>query len=574
MDGWVKNVARPVADPLHPGVTVPGALAGDRTPGNEEYSGRLALVWRPSEDFSADLRLLYSSQEINTYTAFIEPYCTGGVTQPTVLGNPDLQADCRKDRRKSEGSLAPVFARNYTYGNNGVPHFSSGAFLGSLTLEKQFGDISVTSITGVYDQSFWGTNNADYSSFAAFWGAQNEDYNLFTQEVRLNTDFDGKLNFSAGAYYETFDREFGNYPSILHAGLNVAADNYTSFETVAQAEGNTLSAFGQVRWQIADGLELAAGARYSRDEKSQDAVNRTVGVTSLALRPAGSVLSSTFEDENVSPEATLSWKFAPRQMVYAGYKSGYKAGAISNGALLTASATSDSLVVGSEVADGFEVGYKGDMLANRLRLNAVAYSYDFEDLQLGTLNAATLSFIIQNAAAARTQGFTGSLAWLATDRLTLNGNVGYNRARYTRFTDAQCYTFQTAAQGCVGGRQDLTGEQLTRAPELSAMLGFNYVAPLWSDWQADISGSAAYTSDYQTASDNDPGGLQDSFTKINAAVHIGPQDGRFQLSVIGRNLTDEYVLVGSSARPLGGQGQYVGVFNRPREVVLQVKFTF
>lgn len=573
MDGWIKNVARSIPSFQNPGVTVPGETSGD-LPGTEEYSARLTLVWEPTDDFEADFRLLYSHQDIASYNAFAEPFCTNGVTQPTVLGRPDPLADCRKDGRKSEGSLPAQFAGNYPYGNNGVPYFTSEGLLGALTLTKEFGDVSLTSTTGYYSQEFSGTNNADFTSYALIWGAQHEKYDLFTQEFRLNSDFEGPLNFSTGVYYETSDREFGNYPNVLNAGLNVAANNWTSFETLAYADSETFSAFGQIRWSLTDTLELAAGARYTRDEKSQDAVNKSIGVTASQLRPVGDILTSRFEDENVSPEATLSWEFAPNQMAYVGYKSGYKAGAISNGALLTRTATADNLVVGSETADGFEIGYKADLMDRRLRLNAAAYAYDFDDLQLGTFNPTTLSFTIQNAAAARTEGVSGSFTWLAADRLTINGNLGYNRARYTRFTDAQCFTFQTAAEGCAGGRQNLTGADLTRAPELTALLGFDYVAPLWTGWQADFSASAAYSADYQTAPDNDPGGIQESFTKINAAVHIGPEDGRYEFSLIGRNLTDEYVLATTSARPLGGRYEYVGVFNRPREIVAQVRLRF
>ena len=575
MDGWTKNIATPIEDPLHPGVIVPGATSGGRQPGNQEYAGRLTLVWTPTDDFEADFRLLFSHQDLNAYNAFTEAFCTNGVTQPTLFGTIiDPNADCRKDRRKSEGSLAPEFAANYTGGNNGVPYFTSEGVLAALTMTKQFGDVSVTSTTGYYEQEFSGANNADYTSFALLWGSQSETYKLFTQEFRLNTDFAGPVNFSAGVYYETSDRLFGNYPDIMHAGLNVAANNYTSFETFADAETETMSAFGQVRWQFTPTLELAAGARYSRDEKTQDAWNRTVGVTTSPLRPAGSVLTSEFSDENVSPEATLSWKFAPGHLAYLGYKTGYKAGAISNGALLLASSTADDLVIDSEVADGFEVGYKGDLFDRTLRLNLTAYSYDFDDLQLGTFNATTISFTIQNAAAARTQGVSASFDWLAADRLTVSGNLGYNRARYTRFMDAPCYAGQTVAAGCVDRRQDLTGEQLVRAPDLNATLAANYVAPLWTGWEADFSASASYSSEYQTASDNDPGGMQDGFVRLNAAVNIGPEDGRFQISVIGRNLTDEYYLASTSARPLGGPNEYIGVFNRPREVVVQVRYQF
>lgn len=575
MDGWIRNVAEPVESPLHPGVIVPGAEDDERQPGGTEYAGRLTLRWEPTNDFDAELKILATRQELNAYNAFAESFCTNGVTTPTLFGTIPLpNSDCEKDRRKAEGRLPAEFSANYPYGNNGVPNFISNNLLTSLTMNRQFGDITLTSVTGYYTQDFHGTNNADYTDFATFWSAQAEDYSLLTQEVRLNTDFAGPLNFSADAYYEESDREFGNFPSILFGGLNVQANNWTSFETLAEAETRTWSVFGQARWQFAPTWELAAGARYTDDRKEQDAWNRSTGVTTIPLRPAGSVLTSRFSDTNVSPEVTLSWNPMPRQLLYVGYRSGYKAGAISNGAILGPAATPESLTIGSEVADGFEVGYKADLLDNTLRLNAVAYSYDFEDLQLGTYSPTTNSFTIQNAAAARTEGVQLSVNWLVTDQLRLSGNLGYNRARYTQFADAPCYTGQTAAAGCVSGRQDLTGAQLTRAPDLTATFGADYETPLGGGWTGDFSFSASYTDSYQSAADNNPGGMQESFWRINAAVHLTPPEERLRFSIIGRNLTDSYYLMSTSGRPVGGPNEYIGIFNRPREVVLQAEYNF
>jgi iron complex outermembrane receptor protein len=57
---------------------------------------------------------------------------------------------------------------------------------------------------------------------------------------------------------------------------------------------------------------------------------------------------------------------------------------------------------------------------------------------------------------------------------------------------------------------------------------------------------------------------------MNAALKIGPEDGSYELALIGRNLTNSYYRLQTfdwtaSANP----EQYVGFFNRPREVVIQ-----
>ena len=239
----------------------------------------------------------------------------------------------------------------------------------------------------------------------------------------------------AGVYYEDASRFFGNYPDLFHAGRNVAANNYTTVEAIANADNSSFSIFGQIRAKVLPTIEITAGARYSKDKKAQDIVNRTVGVSTLPFRPAGSVLHARLKDDNISPEVTISWKPNPDQMVYASYKTGYKAGAISTAALLLTSATPDNVKVGAEKARGFEIGYKGDLFNRRVRFNATAYQYRYSDLQLGTFDPVLISFRIQNAAVARTRGIQASLNWLVTDQFTLSGNLGYNKARYLRFNE-------------------------------------------------------------------------------------------------------------------------------------------
>ena len=203
-----------------------------------------------------------------------------------------------------------------------------------------------------------------------------------------------------------------------------------------------------------------------------------------------------------------------------------------------------------------------------------AYRYEYDGLQVASFAQATISFNIGNAAEARTEGVAASFNWLATDHLSFNGNVGYNRARYQDFRNAPCYAGQTAALGCIAATQDLSGTALVRAPDTTFSIGADYKANFTSGWVADFSIDGAHSSSYQTHTDNHPGGMQDGYWRLNAAVHVMPEDERFRLSLIGRNLTDEYYMITSSSAPGGTPTQFIGSFNRPREVVLQAEYQF
>ncbi len=572
MNGWLKNVAEPVRDFVNPAVTDPGATMGDTGPDEEIYAGRLTLLWEPTEDFDANLKVTVNSQDRNAGNASSEPFCIGGQTQPVLLGTIPLpNADCAKNQVKAHGSVAPEYAVNIPYSNGGVPYLDSKYVLSSLTLNKRFDAITLTSTTGYYDQTVQQMSVSDWSPYASIWAASKETYELFTEELRANSEFDGPINFMAGLYYETFDRTFFNVPDLFHV-FNPAAQNYATVMMDSKSDGDYFSVFAQIRWNILENLELAGGARYSRDEKNMNIWNLATGPAPAyaTLLPVGQTLSSDYDDENVSPEATLSWHPTDDQTLYVAYKTGYKAGGMANPYLVFTSATPENIQFQPEEAKGYEAGYKATLLNRTLRLDLVGYQYDYDDLQVASYNADTISFTISNAAQAKIEGVQGSFEWSALDALRLRGNVGYNRAKYESYPNAQCYTGQTAATGCVGGTQDLSGKALLRAPDLTYSLGADYSPRFVAGWNTTLSVQGTFTDDYETAADYSPAGHQDSFWLLNAALRVGPDDERYEVALIGRNLTDSYYMLNSNGwSGSGSANQFVGFFNRPREVILQ-----
>ena len=449
-DGWLENVAGPITDFRNPAVTDPGATMGRTGPDDEIYAGRVTLLWTPSDEFDANFKLMVNSQERNAGNASSEPFCINGQTQPVLLGTTPLPgADCKKDQVKSHGAVAPVYAVNFPYGNGGVPYFDSKFALASLDLNWKLDSLTLSSTTGYYDQTVQQMSVSDWSPYATIWAASKEDYELLTEELRASTDFDGPLNFMAGLYYEDFDRPFTNSADLFHV-FNPAAQNYASVTMDSKASGDYFSVFAQVRWDILPNLELAGGARYSEDQKDMRIVNLAVGPSQPTLFPQGRPLDSSYEDENVSPEATLTWRPQENQTLYAAYKTGYKAGGISNPFLLPNSATPANVQFQPEEAEGYEVGYKATLFDRTLRLDVVGYSYDYKDLQVVSYNAQTISFSINNAAAAKIEGVQGTFEWSVLDALTLRGNVGYNNAKYESYANVQRYPGQTAALGCSG----------------------------------------------------------------------------------------------------------------------------
>lgn len=571
--GWIKNVATPRPDYLNPAVTVPGANWGQWGPESKDAAGRLSLLWAPTEDFKAALKVSYSRQRKNMGLANSEPFCINGQTVPVIGTTPIPEADCKKDGVKAQAGVAAQYAANYPYANGGVPYFKSDFTLTSLTLDQTFDAFSLTATTGYYDQQVSSLNTTDWTPYSSLWASQKESYRLLSQEVRGITSLDGPLNFMGGVYVEQHSRPFLNAPDLFHR-FNPAAGNYATNVMKSKTEGDYVSAFAQVNWNITSTLELTAGARWSHDEKKIAIVNVEANPAMPTLRPAGSVLNARYEDDHVSPEATLSWHPREDQTLYVAYKTGYKAGGLSNPFLPSATQTAAGLIFAPEEAEGFEAGYKATVFDRRLRFDVVAYRYKYDNLQVVAFTPPA-SFVLQNAASSRIQGVQGSAEWLATQQLTLRGNFGFNDAEYESFPNSPCYQGQSVAAGCVGGVQDLSGQRLFNAPELAFSVGADYRLPIGSAWETTLSASASHSSSYNSATDRAPGGYQESFWLLNAAVRTGPKDGKYELALIGRNLSDTYYM--SSVNAWAGTNntnQYVGYFARPREVAVQLTARF
>jgi len=584
--GWTRNVAPVVPYPsnapafyqLDPNVNTAGAVP-KRMPASDEIAGRLTLQWDPSDTFTANLKFTINSVETNSGNGNSEPYCIGATkaaNAPVLLSGAislaDFGSDCFANRRTSHGGVPAIYAQNHRFANNGVPYNDRFFYFGVLNMKKSFDNLELVSTTGYYDEDFKLMNVTDWSPFATIWAAARYQYELFTQELRLSSDFDGPLNFMIGGYYEHSDRPFDNSP-FIYPFYDPVADNYATVDMSSVTKGEYVSAFAELSFDITPELELSGGARWSHDKKKLTQTNIQVGTSFFfSLRAEGDPFVAHYSDDHVSPEVTLTWRPNSDNTLYVAYKTGYKSGGLSNPFLLGPNDTEESVTFQPEVSKGFEAGYKTTMAGGRLRFDINAYTYKYDDLQVVSAdnsNPNVIAFFVSNAAASRVKGIQASAQFQATDELQLHGNFGLNSAKYTEFL-AQCNEFQKATGGCPLGYQDLSGKRLLRAPKLTFSIGGDYRTQLITGWDTTLSVTGSHTSKYQTHADNHPGGIQEGYWLLNAALKMAPENNNFELAVIGRNLTNSYYKLQSyNWTAAGNYEQLTAFWNRPREVVIQ-----
>jgi hypothetical protein len=154
----------------------------------------------------------------------------------------------------------------------------------------------------------------------------------------------------------------------------------------------------------------------------------------------------------------------------------------------------------------------------------------------------------------------------------LYAEFGYNKAKQDSYPNVACYAFQTVEQGCINGFQDLSGKTLANAPKFSGSMGFELAQPIGTNWIATLAGETIYTDKYKTASNGEPLAVQPSFWRLRARVSIGTIDGKWDFSVIGRNLTDKkWATLGARPGALTPADQSGGG-SRPRSILFQATY--
>ena len=607
LEGWLRNTAQPIDNPFYsPASGAPAGAAqlpgaSDPRPGDEELLGRLTVTADFTENFDANLKIFASSGEGSgpgVGTQNIGP-CTG--PNPRVYGVADPFGECSADRNTTIGDLPDAVASTMDgYRGDGAPYDELDIVTGALDLNWRFGDLTLASTTG-YNRSEYeflsGLDQTTYSQLAFYNLQTNEEV---SQEFRLSSDFAGPFNFMVGAYFQATELFTTNDTKLNDGFYNAASGRFVTYQDLAVQEGDTASVFAQGIWDITDTVELSGGLRWTRETK--DFVKENLyGVGGFATQdtefPGSDTpgeLQGRFEDDNVSPEITLTWRPDSNRTFFVGYKTGYKSGGFGLTSPMQTGTRITDVAFGPETAEGFEAGAKGVFLDGTLQLNAAVFAYDFDDLQVNTYDPARVAYTINNAGSVRQRGVEIDGVWNPTENLTLRGAIAYVNAEFQNFT-GQCYSYAfptgTTRDDAVPPpncsfvndtaltlQQDFDGRAPARAPEWAGNAGFTYDMPVGA-FDLAINGDAFYSGEYFASEAMAPSSLQESFWRLNAGLNLSPRDGDWTVQLIGRNLTDEYYLqyaadrTGGASVP-GAIGEQRAVVSRGREVALQFTKTF
>ncbi len=562
-------------------------------PREQDILVRGTLRWEATDRLTATLKANYGYNK--TYGGawnYNVAACDGGFssTTPGVACTPGFQN--RINDIPSDIAAQTALVRDYNFNE----YRSWGT---TANIDYDLDNLSITSVTNYnWNKNHW-TADIDYQSSPTLniWGGEVSRWHAFSEELRVLSKFDGPLNFLLGGYYQTTNRGFEQV--VLNANAeNSAAPagyRYVQYAKESSTKGKTLSAYGQMIWKVVPTVEATAGVRYIHETKDSNffqpyANPRFAGINYDVTRTL--VANQTFD--NWSPEATISWRPTSNVTIYGGYKTAYKSGGFSNSSILTPTTAADFFTFDPEKGAGFEGGIKTMLFDRQLRLNVGLYTYKYTNLQVTYLDSAALSYNSVNAGSVRTQGVEVEFEYAprALDGFSLTGSVNYNKARYGAGSIAPCYGGQSLSNGCFPnllvaaqtGRagtpgQDLNGVPTSAAPLWTATLGAKYDRSVSEGLTAGFGVDSRYSSSYFASPFGSPLSLQKAYVNLDAQIHIRTADEQWELALLGKNLTNRFVLTGVTDAAGTGSGtgtninriaDQAGFGSMPRTVALQL----
>lgn len=255
----------------------------------------------------------------------------------------------------------------------------------------------------------------------------------YTDELQLQGKTgDGRLTWILGGFYGRSDPVNSRTQDLfLQFGRSV-------FVNASGKYDRTRAVFGQASYKLMDDLTFTVGGRYTWD-------SRRIVVSQYLNTPAACSFTGAVQAVNCvvklarkfhapTGNASLDYQIAPRTLVYATVRRGYKSGGFNASA-----ANPSSKSFEPEYVTDVELGLKTDFNLGTVkgRFNADIFRGSYEDLQesasvaetLATGAVQTLSRIV-NAGKAIVQGVELEGTLIPIDNVQFNGFYAYTDAYY------------------------------------------------------------------------------------------------------------------------------------------------
>jgi iron complex outermembrane receptor protein len=415
----------------------------------KEYSGRLRLLWKPTDRFSGDLRVYYDrvettayyfviprSDESNPFSDFFTPGDANNTT--STIQNNNLGMD---NRDILDSALKLDFGLNYgTITSVTDVNHTEEIDTGDAYDFRPVTTSVLYALTGGIPAALGGPFDESQSQYI--------DVKTWSQELRFTSPKLGGFSWIAGAYYLHTDR-FISTGNLADRGLGVPAvyhnpivDPTNPFATntnqtfLADSQHNDAWAvFGDATYAFNPQWELDVAVRYDQDERRNTTDTPPQFLPSTSAQ-TGEVRKETFSA--TQPKATLRYMPNENLTFYGGWSRGFRSGGFNQTGVGDVAIANGVLGVNdlfqAEIADTYEIGMKSLFLDRKLSVDADVFHTKSTNGYFFVYIAADSTQNLGNLDATY-KGAELSVSWRPVDRLELYAAYGYTDSRITAMAD-------------------------------------------------------------------------------------------------------------------------------------------
>jgi iron complex outermembrane receptor protein len=619
-------------DLLPPELSLVTQGAGEALGGKDVFASKAKLLWQPNERYEAYF-IWETVRDNSDSPPGVNETPAGEGFLFELLGFPGIQAAGHNDPF-STGMTQQGNGINIRDGHRVEV---DGYYLNQ---SLSFDNFTIKSITGYREQEETLPSTYTGEAFLSLFDAtRNLERKQIQQELRLISDFDGPLNFVVGGIYISDELDFRSYAtvglsSLFPLGLDPSLPFFDSRGFVnmdlrgitgdpgagqVKQDRKSLAFYADGTFEISEKLNLTAGVRRTKDEKEfwkptgngapcnqfTEAVDQRPADSTLPISPTNCIDARSTVVSRAGIEGTqidqrkaalppsqyafvadskeewtettwrlvLDYQPADDQLVYFSIATGFLSGGFSE----TCSQRQTCISYNPETNINYEVGYKVDLLDNRLRLNAAIFHTSYEDLQRNQvfrfIDPVSMvegqETITLNAGESTSQGLEVEATWLVTDNFQLKGSIGYLDAEYDKFSfeglDLTSLDIPFASELQVGVQASFD-QQIGDGALLDYTLMVHYQS------EAEMSPFDPNAASAATPVARHPTYTQlESRTLVDLNVTFLSADRRYHVTLFGKNLLNEEYRV--SANSVGGLWNFTQ-YGAPLQWGLEVGFTF
>ncbi|MFK7894570.1 MAG: TonB-dependent receptor [Myxococcota bacterium] len=361
-----------------------------------------------------------------------------------------------------------------------------------------------------------------------------------TAEISLDLEA-GQLTSRLGAWF--FDERFDTDIAVECPVCGAGGPANTFLDIRTGLDGKSYGAYFDAGWSFDESWKMNFGARYSWDRRNGFG-ERESRFGGLIGQPFGFGASDD-QSDGLTARLNLEWEPTEDNLFYVQVSRGYRSGGLNLGLDSDPSVGADgvsNIVLGPydpEFVWTYELGTKSEFFDGDLRINATFFFMDYSDLQV----AQPIFGVVKtdNVAEVQNLGIELEGHYYPIPDLRFDYTLSWQHARVKRGLASD--PIQTVT-GVVSRDllQDLSGNRLPNAPDLTIKLGIEYafglgrvgtLTPRFQYFWQDETYYRVFNTDLD---------LDDSNQILDAKLTWQVADGPIRLVVFANNLLDEDVI--------------------------------